>query len=498
MHWNDEAHQIIKNPIIILTFLKTFPALYCAFKNKANITVAAAFIFCGIGDMLLQLDGHTMKPDSIQLGIAEIPTTTSKPLPSLFIHGLLSFLLAHLLFIHSFGTLKQVVNDLINIEIFTITSYLLVLGAVMILWSSIAADTTTMQVAVPLYGLVLATLMNRSYALYQKSSNSTAAKLVTIGTVMFTVSDVLIVFDKYKILSLSSVEREIAVMSTYFCAISLISMINTTNDKTDDTNNNDAAVFAIGTTVNVESRMTPGMNAPGGVARITKINQDGTYNLKYVMGGSESNVESMYIKEQVFTDTISGAIKKRSTRRRTSSRGRTSTPTKTKTKSSTKSKAGSIKKKKAVAKNKNVKYTRTTTLVEATRHPETDKDVSLVLRPKHRTSSSGRTSTPTKTKTKSNTKSNTKSKAVSIKKKKKTVQTPKSSPSKKWINHLPKIGRMVDWKFGKDWWTGVVTNIDADFVTVNYIVDDGDDEDYQHKVQDCWPKAGRWRYHKAE
>ena len=57
---------------------------------------------------------------------------------------------------------------------------------------------------------------------------------------------------------------------------------------------------------------------------------------------------------------------------------------------------------------------------------------------------------------------------------------------------------MVDWKFGKDWWTGVVTNIDADFVTVNYIVDDGDDEDYQHKVQDCWPKAGRWRYHKAE
>jgi len=43
-------------------------------------------------------------------------------------------------------------------------------------------------------------------------------------------------------------------------------------------------------------------------------------------------------------------------------------------------------KKKAVTKNKDVKYTRTTTLVEATRHPETDKDVSLVLRPKHRTS----------------------------------------------------------------------------------------------------------------
>ena len=412
--------QLNQNTILLLTFFKTFPALYCAFKNKANRNVAAAFIFCGIGDILLQLDGLTMN---------------SNKLPSLFIHGLLSFLFAHLLFIHSFGTLKQVFNDIINIEWWTISSYLLVIGAVMILWPFIAADTI-MQVAVPVYGLVLATLMNRSYAYQQKSSNSnlnsnsTAAKLVTIGTILFTISDVLIVFDKYKIISLSAVEREIAVMSTYFGALSLISMMSAMpmNDTTGNARNaakNNArnkeassSVFTIGTTVNVESRMTPGMNAPGGVGRVTKLNQNGTYNIKYILGGAESNVESMYITNQVFTDTISGAAKKRS--RRTSSKGRTSTlPT---------------------------------------------------------------LKTPTKIKTN----------------KKRIVRTPKSSPSKKWMNHLPKIGRMVDWKFGKDWYTGFVNDVDGNFVTVTYANDDGDDEAYQHKIHDCWPKKGRWRYHKDE
>jgi uncharacterized membrane protein YhhN len=410
--------EMSQNTILLLTLFKTFPALYCAFKNKANRTVAAAFIFCSTGDILLQLDGLTMN---------------SNKLPSLLIHGLLSFLFAHVLFIHSFGTLKQVSNDIINIECWTISSYLLVIGAVMILWPFIAADTI-MQVAVPVYGLVLATLMNRSYAYQQKrftsTSNSTAAKLVTIGTILFTISDVLIVFDKYKIISLSAVEREIVVMSTYFGALSFISMMsampmNDTTVHTGNAKNKEASssVFTVGTTVNVESRMTPGMNAPGGVGRVTKINQDGTYNIKYVLGGAESNVESMFITNQVFTDTISGAAKKRS--RRASSKGRASalptlkTPTKT-----------------------NISQLKT--------------------------------------------------------KKKRIVRTPKSSPSKKWINHLPKIGRMVDWKFGKVWYTGVVNDVDGDFVTVTYANDDGDDEAYQHKIQDCWPKKGRWRYHKDE
>jgi hypothetical protein len=73
------------------------------------------------------------------------------------------------------------------------------------------------------------------------------------------------------------------------------------------------------------------------------------------------------------------------------------------------------------------------------------------------------------------------------------AEEPKSTPSKKWIDHLPIIGRMVDWKFGKDWYTGVVKDVNGNFVTVKY-----PDEDYQHKIKDCWPKKGRWRYHKDE
>ena len=72
------------------------------------------------------------------------------------------------------------------------------------------------------------------------------------------------------------------------------------------------------------------------------------------------------------------------------------------------------------------------------------------------------------------------------------AQEPKSTPSKKWSNHLPLIGRKVDWKFGEVWYTGVVKDINGHFVTVKY-----PDEDYQHKIKDCWPKKGRWRYHNS-
>jgi len=51
-----------------------------------------------------------------------------------------------------------------------------------------------------------------------------------------------------------------------------------------------------GTIVNVESRTWPGVNKPGGVGRIASINPDGTYNVAYVLGGRESNVEVRFMK----------------------------------------------------------------------------------------------------------------------------------------------------------------------------------------------------------
>ena len=88
------------------------------------------------------------------------------------------------------------------------------------------------------------------------------------------------------------------------------------------------------------------------------------------------DIEEFSDEEEEEDDGEALPISKKKAKKATSAqKKRTKTPAKKKTV-----------KKKAVTKNKDVKYTRTTTLVEATRHPETDKDVSLVLRPKHRTS----------------------------------------------------------------------------------------------------------------
>ncbi len=53
--------------------------------------------------------------------------------------------------------------------------------------------------------------------------------------------------------------------------------------------------FNIGQVVDVASRTFPGMNKPGGTGRVTKINEDGTLNIKYVLGGSEKKVELKWV-----------------------------------------------------------------------------------------------------------------------------------------------------------------------------------------------------------
>jgi hypothetical protein len=56
------------------------------------------------------------------------------------------------------------------------------------------------------------------------------------------------------------------------------------------------ALFAVGDIVKVDARTSPGMNKQGGVGRITKVNPDGTYSVRYhVTGGSERSVAELYI-----------------------------------------------------------------------------------------------------------------------------------------------------------------------------------------------------------
>uniref|UniRef100_K3X188 RING-type E3 ubiquitin transferase BRCA1 n=1 Tax=Globisporangium ultimum (strain ATCC 200006 / CBS 805.95 / DAOM BR144) TaxID=431595 RepID=K3X188_GLOUD len=78
--------------------------------------------------------------------------------------------------------------------------------------------------------------------------------------------------------------------------------------------------FVKGQLVEVESRTWIGINKPGGTARITKVNGDGTYAVKYVLEPrSKSNVHDAFIRkasdEVVSTDvTPSRAVKQRQRR----------------------------------------------------------------------------------------------------------------------------------------------------------------------------------------
>ena len=54
--------------------------------------------------------------------------------------------------------------------------------------------------------------------------------------------------------------------------------------------------WSIGDIVNVQSRTWPGVNKPGGVARITKIHNGGScYDVSYVLGGKEANIDSGFL-----------------------------------------------------------------------------------------------------------------------------------------------------------------------------------------------------------
>lgn len=55
--------------------------------------------------------------------------------------------------------------------------------------------------------------------------------------------------------------------------------------------------YKVGDLVVVQSRTWPGINKPGGVAKVTKVNvENETIDVKYTLGGSEKNLEYVYVK----------------------------------------------------------------------------------------------------------------------------------------------------------------------------------------------------------
>ena len=60
-----------------------------------------------------------------------------------------------------------------------------------------------------------------------------------------------------------------------------------------------SSLLAVGTIVNVQSRTWPGVNKPGGVARITATHHsENTYDVAYILGGRESKVDAVFVTKQ--------------------------------------------------------------------------------------------------------------------------------------------------------------------------------------------------------
>ena len=76
-----------------------------------------------------------------------------------------------------------------------------------------------------------------------------------------------------------------------------------------------AILFSVSSIVRVEARLWAGINKPGGVAQITKVHpsDNGTkYNVRYVMGGQEKDVDAVYIKPyEDGQDELKSSAKKR-------------------------------------------------------------------------------------------------------------------------------------------------------------------------------------------
>ncbi|OQR99182.1 hypothetical protein ACHHYP_07214 [Achlya hypogyna] len=74
----------------------------------------------------------------------------------------------------------------------------------------------------------------------------------------------------------------------------------------------DAAGYTPGQVVQVSARTWPGINKLGGTGWIVGRNDDGTYNVKYVLGGKENHIDPMYISVEAESNSSPTATPARS------------------------------------------------------------------------------------------------------------------------------------------------------------------------------------------
>ncbi|CAB9503155.1 Inherit from NOG: ring finger protein 8, E3 ubiquitin protein ligase [Seminavis robusta] len=69
---------------------------------------------------------------------------------------------------------------------------------------------------------------------------------------------------------------------------------NNQSERTERQEISAAVAFKVGEIVQVRSRTWPGVNKPGGIAKISKV-VDGSYHIQYILGGKEKNVDAVFL-----------------------------------------------------------------------------------------------------------------------------------------------------------------------------------------------------------
>jgi uncharacterized membrane protein YhhN len=163
--------QYFSKPSLMLILLFYF-AINTRKLDSAKYLIIIALIFSWLGDVLLLLD---------------------KQFKTLFIYGLIAFLIAHIFYIFYFWKIRKLnaVTDLPNALIFVgIAAYSLTLFAFL------APNVRNLLVPVAVYALVITTMLAVCLSAFNLKTQ-TFGKLCVAGTFLFLVSDSILAINRF-------------------------------------------------------------------------------------------------------------------------------------------------------------------------------------------------------------------------------------------------------------------------------------------------------------
>jgi uncharacterized membrane protein YhhN len=165
-----EELRLVTKPLIVI-LLVVFCWSSIAQKNKLFWLLVTALFFSWLGDAFLLFDAA---------------------IPSMFIFGLISFLIAHIFFILFFLRVRRQ-NQLQRIHWFIITLIIIYLAA---LFSILKSTLGTLQIPVLVYAMVLCCMFLSSIHAFDLSKNI-PGKYCVAGAFLFLISDSMLATNKF-------------------------------------------------------------------------------------------------------------------------------------------------------------------------------------------------------------------------------------------------------------------------------------------------------------